>query len=569
MFYPKIDLKRRGWILLGVAGILVFVLGFIGLKQTSERAGEHLGYFDLGSAAVELFHGGARFPLTNPRYSPEAPALQIARLAAKLLLALAAVKAFSLLVLERIAVYRFRKSREHVLILGVGRKGRSFLTNLPKKTKGNARAPAAIEKNALAEGLQEAKRSGALVLTGTVTDSVHLEKARAIHAGVVIAVTGDDEVNIRAIMKIAQLRANLYRKGDRKLTRARLFAHVASWETRQMFARQPPFSMIDRATGTEALMFNIHATAARDLIRDFAIGVRANERGSAAVRILLVANGDFMDEFLRAAIVFCQFGNGRLPQITVLTPDNKAAASFFLRHQSVPLVAEVEFIVMEARDIPHADFESLCKGQPFQLAVFALGDDLRTLYAARNAVGFDHGFQGKIVACLEQENKSLDDLLKGASGVQVLAAIDMAASFCRLELLETPALEAEARALHETYCKELIARGDTVATNPSLVSWDDLPEYLRDSNRCAALHNEIKRAAVAQCHGESINNLLERLARAEHRRWMAERIMNGWRYGESKDDFRRLHPMIVPYDNLTDEQKEKDHQIVREVLALK
>ena len=40
-----------------------------------------------------------------------------------------------------------------------------------------------------------------------------------------------------------------------------------------------------------------------------------------------------------------------------------------------------------------------------------------------------------------------------------------------------------AMARHEDYCAAERLRGITSRDNPSLVSWDDLPESLKDSNR--------------------------------------------------------------------------------------
>jgi len=58
----------------------------------------------------------------------------------------------------------------------------------------------------------------------------------------------------------------------------------------------------------------------------------------------------------------------------------------------------------------------------------------------------------------------------------------------------------------------------------------------------------------------------EALAVAEHRRWMAEKIVAGWRHAQHRDDARRLHPSIRPYDPLSTEEKRKDRNTVRAVM---
>ncbi len=62
---------------------------------------------------------------------------------------------------------------------------------------------------------------------------------------------------------------------------------------------------------------------------------------------------------------------------------------------------------------------------------------------------------------------------------------------------------------------------------------------------------------------------IEVLARMEHRRWSGERLLRGWRPGE-RDDERRLHPDLKPFEELDDDGREKDRDAVRaipEVLA--
>jgi hypothetical protein len=110
-----------------------------------------------------------------------------------------------------------------------------------------------------------------------------------------------------------------------------------------------------------------------------------------------------------------------------------------------------------------------------------------------------------------------------------------------------------------------------------LQAWDELTENLRDANRAAAEHAPILFAAtgfriVPAQPGTAMATLspeeLERLARVEHRRWIADRIDRGWRYGAIRDDPRMLHPLLVPYDDLSEENKQKDRNNVRTLLAI-
>jgi len=57
------------------------------------------------------------------------------------------------------------------------------------------------------------------------------------------------------------------------------------------------------------------------------------------------------------------------------------------------------------------------------------------------------------------------------------------------------------------------------------------------------------------------------MARMEHDRWCTERRGQGWRQGAERNDARKLHPDLVPWEELTDEAREKDRMMVRDLPA--
>lgn len=45
---------------------------------------------------------------------------------------------------------------------------------------------------------------------------------------------------------------------------------------------------------------------------------------------------------------------------------------------------------------------------------------------------------------------------------------------------------------------------------------------------------------------------------AQHEAWMADKVRDGWVYGEVKDAEAKTHPCIVPFDQLPEFQQRKD-----------
>lgn len=63
-----------------------------------------------------------------------------------------------------------------------------------------------------------------------------------------------------------------------------------------------------------------------------------------------------------------------------------------------------------------------------------------------------------------------------------------------------------------------------------------------------------------------IHPLLEDLARNAHEIWAQKRIQDGWVYGSQRDDAKRTHPCLVPYEQLPESEKEYDRALVNETL---
>ena len=65
---------------------------------------------------------------------------------------------------------------------------------------------------------------------------------------------------------------------------------------------------------------------------------------------------------------------------------------------------------------------------------------------------------------------------------------------------------------------------------------------------------------------EDILELTEKLAKNTHEVWAAERMAQGWQYGETRDDAQKKHPCLVPYEQLSEDEKTFDRSTAMETL---
>jgi hypothetical protein len=107
-----------------------------------------------------------------------------------------------------------------------------------------------------------------------------------------------------------------------------------------------------------------------------------------------------------------------------------------------------------------------------------------------------------------------------------------------------------------------------------------LPPFYRASNVRQVLSTLANAVAVGRSWGAGpmldgtaaagmpSDGQLEQMARLEHESWSAHLRQNGWRYGDGRDDARRRHPDLRPWDELDEEARSKTRAGVRSSLEL-
>ena len=107
--------------------------------------------------------------------------------------------------------------------------------------------------------------------------------------------------------------------------------------------------------------------------------------------------------------------------------------------------------------------------------------------------------------------------------------------------------------------------------------WDGLNSFTRYSNISAADYHEIRLQMMRHWGCDSADGLspeqLELLSELEHIRWCRFHWLNNWSYGapvngKSKNTAARTHADLVPYEALTEGDKEKDRENIRTLLSV-
>ena len=106
---------------------------------------------------------------------------------------------------------------------------------------------------------------------------------------------------------------------------------------------------------------------------------------------------------------------------------------------------------------------------------------------------------------------------------------------------------------------------------PNEVSWEELSEHFKDDNRNQADDNILKLLEIGctiqpkEMKEEDFaftDEEVEHLAEKEHERWMKNKIATGWVQGDKRDDAKKIHTCILPWDELPEDEKNKDRTTI-------
>lgn len=111
------------------------------------------------------------------------------------------------------------------------------------------------------------------------------------------------------------------------------------------------------------------------------------------------------------------------------------------------------------------------------------------------------------------------------------------------------------------------------------LTWSNLEENMRWANRyqidsyLTYLHTLGYKVTRALRRGQQVvtsdefceqlkSDKMWVLMRMEKHRWNAERTIEGWRFGEKRDNVHRIHPLLVPFHKVAEEEKLKDKSVI-------
>ncbi len=549
---PTEWLASRHWAFVSLAGAVAFGLGIAGFQQHAVSHGQSFGLLGLCYRALQLFvlESGAVEP-------PVPPALEVARWLAPLTAAFAAAAAVAALLRDRVRWWRAARARDHVLILGLGRKGRLLARGFLR------RGERVVGVDLAPPEVHEPLRARWLAVRGDCTEPGVLRRLPVTRARRVVVVTGDDGRNADTAVAVARQAGS---RGDHALV---CHAHV----TDPVLCRLLVETQVEQpvAPGVRLEFFSSYDLGARILLDEAAMHLA----GGGLRHLVVVGCGRFGGSIVRHAVRRHYHGAGQdEPPLQVTLIDRSADAFAALVRSTWRGLERWCDLATVATELTPAGLDAAWRREweaPGTLIAVCLSDAGQSValgLAIRRA-----GPGAVVMARTSGETglARLVDLDRGGHGMPI--PFDLTGRACRPELVMAGVHEALARALHEQYLRDHpVTAGQ--APSPAQQPWDMLPDEWREQNRQAADHVGTKLHALGASLAP-INALdetndplapaeVEHLARLEHERWLAARREAGWRPTTGpRDDERRLSPLLVSWDQLPDDVRESNREAIR------
>lgn len=535
----------------------MLVLAFLGFLQAYPAGPDGRttgGYVDILYRAVQLCVGrfpdelqGTRLPL----------ALQIARIGLPLAAALAALSLTWEKSRNTVRQHWFRIQRDHLVVYGDGVLAQGLAAS-ERRRKGpvlawveSARGVAAQELEALGAGVIAAGR-GALDLK-----KLGLEKARAF-----IAAGEGDAANLEVAKRVLDHAARTRSEGEPLEVIARID------DTGLHGALDGRFDRRDQRRRVHLRLASVPQLTARRFFLDHPVDRFRPEAGGFGL-LVWIGWSPVAERMLIRVLASVHLRGGALPQLLVLDDDPaRVEAGFRARWPGAREIAPVRFEPL-AGEAPQPVAAQVCARRPELGAVYV------TLPESSRALSMALALE----TALERDGSVAPPVylhLPEAGAGAELVASSAVISFGGLSSLADPeALLQErhdevARSIHEVYLEGRLAEGEALGDRISLAEWEELPEAVRDDNRLVADCYRVKLrelgARIVEGPGAQMRLTfaeVEELSRGEHDRWAAAKLLDGWVHGEQRDDRARLHPDLIPYDDLTEARKDLDREQVK------
>ena len=429
--------------------------------------------------------------------------------------------------------------KNHIIICGLNK----ITIRLVEKFKGKQIVVLAEATNKYAETL---KTKGVKLLIGDFADEYLWWKAKLERASKLYAVIDNDKTN----MKIAQSAFSRLETEKRKIDALKCFVLIKDRGLKTILEESHLFQ---RKTETfDGTLFNINEPGMKYGIAKNIDKILPKEI-NAPPKILLIGLTE-KTEMALLNLAHCFTMQRETFRFTIVEKNKRKIRLFQKKYTYLQGFAKIK-IVNEIESEKTFDSVWVCTGSP--------AEALKKAAEIRYLFGENGKDMNILVFCNEAD--AFDEVLKDELAKKKIFPIHLFEQIAKYVFELDKHIEEKAKEAHRFW--------NTIYHQNK--EWDNMTGHFKQSNRNQILDNYLR---IYIARGKTFEDFKtglisfsdperETLARMEHRRWMLEKLDNGWVFGERNNELKR-HNCLVPWEELTKEQQAKDYDIIDLMMKL-
>jgi len=508
----------------GILGIVLSVIGFSKIPN------------------VDSFYETARLFLMSVQFDKEWMPLHWTLIVGRWLIFITLIL-FSFRLFFEIVAPQFLRNlsiifyRKHIVICGLNKITINLIENLIEKYGKKQIVVLAEETNRYAEAL---KANNAKLLVGDFSDDNFLKKSRLKKANVLYAFVDNDKVNV----KIAQS-VSLFLENEKvKNNPLKCFVLIKDRELKLILEETPLFKY--KTDFFDGNIFNINEMGMKYGIVSHIDKILPKEIKTPP-EILLIGLTE-KTEFALVNLVHCLTMQRESFRFTIVEKNPRKIRYFQKEYSYFQNFAEITF-VSDIDSEKYYDTVLVCTDNPIEAVKQSV--DIRYLF----------GEKGKntniLVFC--NETDTFNEVLKKELVEKNIFPVILFSQIADYVFELDENIEEKAKETH--YFWNMLYNQNK--------EWDEMAGHFKQSSRNQILDNYLR---IYIARGETFNQFNNRLvsfsdleketlAMMEHRRWVIEKLVNGWVAGDRNNDMKR-HNCLVLWEQLSDEEKSKDFDAI-------
>jgi len=459
--------------------------------------------------------------------------------------------------------------KNHIVVCGIGKKGLIIVQSL----LAEGYRVIVIENDASSSNITLCRKQGACVVIDSATKQQVLKRVRLSKAKALFAVCDTTAKNI----EIALIVQGLDECSD-------LVAYIHASDTNLSEYLERYGRLREISSAFDLRFFNVFESSARVLFNSFPIERYTVLFGVSRPHLVIFGFNEMEQHIVLEAIRRCHYIGQDYLKITIIGTELEQYKNiFFSQYPQVHQVCDFNFIdqpfgrcsgistqdeliKLGETDIPTGYF--ICEKDPALGATEALYlHEVTQQVIKRNAPIFvympSHSGLLKLLESNSGEPEVPDNIFSFGQLEKVLS----------LDALMNDVLDEVGKTLHQGYL-DIRKKSSDFGTKPADVKWEYLSNHFKSVNRQAGDHVSVKlnslnssfsldkKRARVKYNSEEI----EKLAEAEHRRWMSNYYINGWVYGTVRSEVAKVHPELLTWSALSDDSKEYDREQIRQTV---